>query len=193
MPHSTLRPLIGLLLFALALSTSFSLSAQDEAKIKSVKSIYNRADQAKINLEIGSQHLKLMVDQSKSGLVEKLNKANFEKLVADGKVPVLQPSNLKTTTTENEILVLPKKPLPDQISLFGRTYHKVRVEFESDNDKTLVTEVYTDASTDIATAAKSMNFQWNSLGVDKTCKNPVCLKIKMINGKEHCVKIRCGT
>ena len=121
MQNRAVKPIVNLFFIVFSLLFNFSLSAQDEAKIKSMKSIYNRTDQAKINLEIGSQHLKLMVDQSKSGLIQKLNKTNFEQLVAEGKVPVLQPSNLKTTTTENEILVLPKKPLPDEISLGGRT------------------------------------------------------------------------
>lgn len=181
-----------LVVFALVIFCT-QLRAQ-EAEIKSVKNIYNREDQSRLKMALEANKFRLLLDQSKLNIESELNAQQILQLAGAGQIPAFQPGRLKRTETDTEIRVLSKDELPDQFTLGGTVYHKITLELGEENGKQVITEAYASgtSSEDIASAASTLNFQWSSLGLDKKCKNPVCMEVKELpDGKEICLVIKC--
>lgn len=189
------RPFTGLLFFAIILSSSLSMHAQEQMTVKSVKSIYNRVDQSKLKLVSDSYKFQLFLDQSKLNIANSLNAQQIVQLASEGKLTALQPNKLRRTVSETEIRVMSKQTLPDEFSLGGVIYHKITLDLGEENGKRVITEAYASGTSpdDIAKAAATLNFQWSSLGIDKTCKNPECIEIRVLeDGTEICITIKCN-
>lgn len=134
----------------------------------------------------------LLADLSGLGFDEKLNTGNFLELVAENKVPALQPDKFKRVETDDEIMLSSRSPLPDEFRIGDVTYYKVMVDLGMFESKKLLTEVYLAASEN-KEMDKSirLNFNWSSLKINKDCNDPKCEEWVLEDGKAKCIRIRC--
>jgi len=169
------------------------IQAQEEVTVKSVKSIYNREDQSRLTMALGSKKFQLFLDQSSLKLNTTLTAENISQMASEGKIPAFQPNKLRREVTENEIRVFSKQKLPEEFSMGDVTYHKIEIDLGEEDGKRVITEAYASGNTsdEIAAAIASLNFQWEKLKINKTCKKPICEQVRVKDGKPICVKVRC--
>ncbi|MCE7991162.1 MAG: hypothetical protein HEP71_04245 [Roseivirga sp.] len=164
-----------------------------EAKIRSVQSIYNRSDQAKVKLQIESDRATMFIDLSHLGITGKPDKEAFLDLVSEGKIDALQPGSFRREESATKIFLKAKKQLPDEFEIGGVTYYRTIVDLGTINGKELATEVYLMASdTEQLNPSLNLNFNWNSLKMNKTCAKPVCQEWVLKDGKAFCKRMKCG-
>lgn len=163
-----------------------------EARLKSIQSIYNRPDQAKIRLKVGTQNSSLLIDLSNLGLENKPDKKEFLDMVSQNKVSALQPASFKREESDSAINLASRKALPDEFRIENVTYYKSQVDLGSLNGKKLTTEVYLAAYDEQELNPDlKLNFNWSTLKINKTCPKPVCQEWKIKDGKAVCKRVKC--
>lgn len=188
-PYSQCSRFFFVLIF---LTAHIGLMAQ-EAEIKSIQSIYNRSDQAKVKLAVEGDKATMFIDLSHLGITGKPDKAAFLALVSEGRVDALQPGSFKREESATTIMLRAKKQLPDEFEIGGVTYYRTIVDLGTINGKELATEVYLMASdSKRLNPSLNINFKWNSLKMNKTCAKPVCQEWVLKDGKALCKRMKCG-
>lgn len=188
-PYSDCARFFFVLVF---LAAHIGLMAQ-EAKIKSIQSIYNRSDQAKVKLAVEGNKATMLIDLSHLGITGQPDKALFLNLISQGRVDALQPGSFKKEESATKIMLRAKKQLPDEFEIGDVTYYRTIVDLGTVNGKELTTEVYLMAfDTEQLNPSLNLNFKWNSLKMNKNCANPVCQEWILKDGKVLCKRMKCG-